>query len=224
MRAGIFPWVPLTYLSVCGLAIALRRHRALCLPLLVTALSELYVNASAWDFHGSWSFGPRCYTDAVVVFALGLAVLFAWLYRSKRSLWRALLLLRTRSARSTSNWMPRMCFRVRAGMNLRSKRSRPAANWSRSRRHPRRGGGSNRRLGTLPLWGCTCCFDRVCPSASEPFCLLLVVCLLAVSRAVSRRWIWDRTLPPIWVLCHRVCPWRAIQMASARFPAMPKQS
>lgn len=79
LRAGIFPWVPLTYLSACGLLIALRRHRALTLPLFLTAILELYVNASAWDFHGSWSFGPRRYTDAVVVFAVGLGALFVWL-------------------------------------------------------------------------------------------------------------------------------------------------
>ncbi len=77
LRAGIFPWVPLTYLAVIGYPLIFRRKIWLAWPLLLTALAELYVNASAWDFHGSWSFGPRRYTDAIAVLALGLAALYA---------------------------------------------------------------------------------------------------------------------------------------------------
>ncbi len=75
LRAGIFPWVPITYLSAIGYPLVFRRKLWFAWPLLLTALVELYVNASAWDFHGSWSFGPRRYTDAIAVFAIGLAAL-----------------------------------------------------------------------------------------------------------------------------------------------------
>jgi len=99
MRTGIFPWVPAMYLASIGLVIALRRWFAFTAPLLLTALIELYVNSSAWDFHGSWSFGPRRYTDAVVILALGLGTLYAWLAprlsgaRWLRLLWAALAVL-----------------------------------------------------------------------------------------------------------------------------------
>ena len=92
MRTGIFPWVPAMYLSVLGIALALRRSRSLLLPVCLTAIIELYVNASAWDFHGSWSFGPRRYTDAIVVLALGLGALYQQVEATHRSLlWRRTL-------------------------------------------------------------------------------------------------------------------------------------
>ena len=92
MRTGIFPWVPVMYLSVLGIALALRRSRSLLLPVCLTAIIELYVNASAWDFHGSWSFGPRRYTDAIVVLALGLGALYQQVEATHRSLlWRRTL-------------------------------------------------------------------------------------------------------------------------------------
>ena len=77
MRTGIFPWVPAMYLAVAGMMVALRRWTGFTLPLVLTTLVELYVNSSAWDFHGSWSFGPRRYTDAIVMLALGLGALYA---------------------------------------------------------------------------------------------------------------------------------------------------
>ena len=53
MRTGIFPWVPAMYLAVVGIGLSFRRQLRFTLALLLTALLELYVNASAWDFHGS---------------------------------------------------------------------------------------------------------------------------------------------------------------------------
>lgn len=96
MRAGIFPWVPAMYLAVVGIGLSCRRQAGFTLALLLTALLELYVNASAWDFHGSWSFGPRRYTDAILVLALGLGVLYTVLTETPQKqrwqrLWRSVL-------------------------------------------------------------------------------------------------------------------------------------
>lgn len=96
LRAGVFPWVPLMYGSLFGLCLGLRSRFSLVAPLCLAALLELYVNACAWDYHASWSFGPRRFTDAVPVFAVGLALLCVWVMQRKnprtlhRLLWFAL--------------------------------------------------------------------------------------------------------------------------------------
>lgn len=79
LRAGLFPWVPVLYLAVAGLTV--RPLRGLTLRLLPVLLMEFWVNASAWDYHGSWAFGPRRFTDAMAIFAVGLAALFLALRR-----------------------------------------------------------------------------------------------------------------------------------------------
>ena len=77
MRAGLFPWVPVLYLAVPGLLWARRRLGGLALRLGVVFALELWLNASVWDYHGSWAFGPRRYTDAAVIAALGLGGFWA---------------------------------------------------------------------------------------------------------------------------------------------------
>lgn len=86
LRSGLFPWVPVLYLAVPGLL--LRPLRKVSLRLLPLFLFELWINASAWDFHGSWAFGPRRFTDAMAIFAVGLAALYEALrgQRSRRAL------------------------------------------------------------------------------------------------------------------------------------------
>lgn len=79
MRAGLFPWVPILYLVVPGILWLLwRRSAGLALPvcLLVVFLGQIYVNAAVYDFHASWAFGPRRFTECVVVLALGLGGLW----------------------------------------------------------------------------------------------------------------------------------------------------
>lgn len=83
MRSGLCPWMPVFYLVPWGLWLARRRLGAAGAGLALLFLVELWVNASAWDFHGSWSFGPRRYTDATVTFAAGVAGLWWWAERRR---------------------------------------------------------------------------------------------------------------------------------------------
>lgn len=87
MRAGLFPWVPILYLVVPGLLWLLwRRSVGVALPLclVLVFLGQIYVNAAVYDFHASWAFGPRRFTECVVVLALGLAGLWQALGRRGR--------------------------------------------------------------------------------------------------------------------------------------------
>ncbi len=84
LRAGLFPWVPALYLALPGLLLPPLRQRGLGLRLLLLFLCGFFVNAAAWDFHGSWAFGPRRFTDATPIFAAGLASTFAYLGQRRR--------------------------------------------------------------------------------------------------------------------------------------------
>jgi hypothetical protein len=87
MRAGLFPWLPILYLVIPGLLWLLwRRTVGLALPLflILVFLGQLWVNAAVYDFHASWGFGPRRFTECVVVLALGLAGLWQALSRRGR--------------------------------------------------------------------------------------------------------------------------------------------
>ncbi len=79
LRAGLFPWVPVLYLALPGLFLKNVRMRAYGGLLALLFLLGFWVNASAWDYHGSWAFGPRRFTDATLIFAVGLAGVYDWL-------------------------------------------------------------------------------------------------------------------------------------------------
>lgn len=97
MRAGLLPWVPVLYLVVPGLILVRRRLRGLVWRLGLVFALELWLNAAVWDFHGSWAYGPRRYTDLVGIAALGLGGAWAWATSTsmsgpgRRQLARALL-------------------------------------------------------------------------------------------------------------------------------------
>ena len=78
-RAGLFPWVPVLYLAVPGLLLARRRLDGLVWRLGLVFALELWLNASVWDYHGSWAYGPRRYTDAAGIVALGLGGMYVTL-------------------------------------------------------------------------------------------------------------------------------------------------
>lgn len=83
-RAGLFPWIPVLYLAVPGLLFCGRFLKGLARPLAILFLIDFYVNSCAWDFHGSWAFGPRRFTDMTVVIAAGLGAGFARIAESSR--------------------------------------------------------------------------------------------------------------------------------------------
>jgi hypothetical protein len=75
-RGGLFAWSPLCYLGLVGLVVAWRRLGALAAGLGALFLLDLYVNACAQDWWGSWGFGARRFCDVTVVFAVGLGGLW----------------------------------------------------------------------------------------------------------------------------------------------------
>jgi hypothetical protein len=72
MRGGLLTWSPILYLVLPGLWLARRQLGGLGWRLGLVLAIEWWVNASAWDHWASWTFGARRFTDATVVFAMGL--------------------------------------------------------------------------------------------------------------------------------------------------------
>jgi hypothetical protein len=77
---------------VPGLVLARRRLGALA-PLLGLGLcAELWVNGAAWDHWGSYAYGARRFTDATVVFAVGIAGCWWWASERLRQKGRSTIL------------------------------------------------------------------------------------------------------------------------------------
>ena len=72
MRGGLLTWSPILYLGLPGLWLARRHLGGLAWRLGLMLAIEWWVNAAAWDHWASWTFGARRFTDATVVFAVGL--------------------------------------------------------------------------------------------------------------------------------------------------------
>jgi hypothetical protein len=77
MRGGLLTWSPMLYLGLPGLWLARRRLGGLAWRLGLVLAVEWWVNAAAWDHWASWTFGARRFTDATVVFAMGLGGFWA---------------------------------------------------------------------------------------------------------------------------------------------------
>ncbi|HEX2571932.1 MAG TPA: hypothetical protein VH877_20485 [Polyangia bacterium] len=97
MRGGLLTWSPILYLGLPGLWLARRQLGGLAWRLGLVLAVEWWVNAAAWDHWASWTFGARRFTDATVVFAVGLggcwvACTAAGRRRIGRGLWAVLLL------------------------------------------------------------------------------------------------------------------------------------
>ncbi|MDB4967436.1 MAG: hypothetical protein JWN44_3125 [Myxococcales bacterium] len=75
-RAGLFPWSPICYLAVIGLAFW-RRARVPALAMLAVFAIEVYVVSSAWVVTGGYGFGARRLSDGATLFALGVGLAWA---------------------------------------------------------------------------------------------------------------------------------------------------
>jgi hypothetical protein len=75
-RAGLLAWSPITYASVTGLFVRSPARR-LAVALGAVFAIEIYIVAAAWVVSGGYSFGARRLSDAAVVLAVGLAMLYA---------------------------------------------------------------------------------------------------------------------------------------------------
>jgi hypothetical protein len=98
---GLFSWAPILLLSTIGLAAALRRHRAIAVPIVVIVLLTWYVNASVADWWGGEAFGARRFLSLFPLFSLGLAVWISPGQAARTHWWRLALLV----ALIGSNWL-----------------------------------------------------------------------------------------------------------------------
>ncbi len=74
-RNGLFPWSPVAFFALLGVVFV--RPRILAASLLTVFVLQWWINASAWDWYASWSFGARRFTLLLAVFGAGLAALAA---------------------------------------------------------------------------------------------------------------------------------------------------
>lgn len=98
-RGGLFPWTPLAYAAVLGVALlyvdALRRRTVAGLATLtalfsISFLADLYIVSCAWMVTGGFGYGQRRLSDCVVL--LGLGVGYLWDRCAAHRVWRGLLL------------------------------------------------------------------------------------------------------------------------------------
>ncbi len=89
VQKGLFFWSPVLLLACAGLAGLMRsRHsaRAFVLPAVLFLAADTYLIASWWDWQFGGSFGHRGFTDALPVFAIGLAAFYSWSARRRWTL------------------------------------------------------------------------------------------------------------------------------------------
>ena len=92
-RAGLFPWTPLAYLGVVGVALGLGARGALGRVMRnfggAFAIA-FYVVACAWVVPGAYAFGARRLSDAMALLGLGVGIVYA---RIERPRWRRVLVV-----------------------------------------------------------------------------------------------------------------------------------
>jgi hypothetical protein len=78
-RNGLLAWTPAAGLGVLGLGLLARRDRGLAVASLLTLGFGAYLLAASYSWSAAWSFGSRRFTEAFVLFSLGLTSLAAQL-------------------------------------------------------------------------------------------------------------------------------------------------
>ena len=89
-RNGLFPYAPVWAAGALGLALVVRRDRALGLALLGTFALGAYLNGASSDWSGGGAFGGRRYDGLVAHVTLGLGALVAALLHAAERRPRAL--------------------------------------------------------------------------------------------------------------------------------------
>jgi hypothetical protein len=74
---GLFTWTPVAALGTVGAFAFARRYPRVGAGLLLAVLLSVYYQSAVYDLHVGTSFGARRFISANVVFALGIAVLWA---------------------------------------------------------------------------------------------------------------------------------------------------
>jgi len=81
---GMFIWAPVTLFALAGLWWLRRLDARLTLFLGVMFMTQLYIIGSWFEWAGAASFGPRFWTNMVLLFTLGLAALLAQMQSTPR--------------------------------------------------------------------------------------------------------------------------------------------
>jgi hypothetical protein len=96
LRHGLFSWTPAVLVAVLGFYYLVRRDAWLGWSVVVVGLLAAYINASVGDWWAGEAFGARRFVGDTVLFALGLAALFArelWQNRPALRRWTAVTLV-----------------------------------------------------------------------------------------------------------------------------------
>lgn len=80
---GLFFWSPLLLVAVAGFAVLPEAIRRIRLPSLAALAVTTYLTASWFDWQLGGSYGHRAFTDALAIFAVGLAASLAWASASR---------------------------------------------------------------------------------------------------------------------------------------------
>jgi uncharacterized membrane protein YGL010W len=84
LRHGLFSWTPAVLVAVLGFYYLVRRDAVVGWSAVVVFLLAVYINASVSDWWAGEAFGARRFVGYSVLFALGLAALFAGDFWQKR--------------------------------------------------------------------------------------------------------------------------------------------
>jgi hypothetical protein len=77
LNHGLFSWTPALLLAGAGLPLLVKRDRMVGWPVVLVLVLTVYVNAVVQDWWAGEAFGARRFVGDAVLFALGLAALFA---------------------------------------------------------------------------------------------------------------------------------------------------
>jgi hypothetical protein len=78
---GLFPWNPIFYLGVAGLALWTLKFRRLGILFFLGFLFQVYINSNVAIWWAGWSFGGRRFDSCILLFVVGVAEAVQFLRR-----------------------------------------------------------------------------------------------------------------------------------------------